>query len=85
MTPTTMDTEDTLRTQLLTVCCESMTCDLSACIGFFLVGLSSYRFEQLHHSLLTIQCQHLTFKTNGESNLTLTTALCTTDVVASGA
>ncbi len=38
MTPPTMDTEDTTRTLLLTVRCESMICGLSACIGFYFGG-----------------------------------------------
>ena len=38
MTPTTMDTEDTTHTLLLTVRCESMICGLSACIGFYFGG-----------------------------------------------
>ncbi len=63
MTPTTMDTSDTThRTMLLTARCESTICGLSECIGFhFGGGMSSYHLEQLHHSLATIECQHLTY------------------------
>lgn len=62
MTPTIMDTADTThRTMLLTTGCESTICGLSECIGFYFGGgMSSYHLEQLHHSLATIECQHLT-------------------------
>ncbi len=63
MTPTAMDTAaTTYRTMLLTARCESTNCGLSECIGFYFGGgMSSDHLEQLHHSLATNECQHLTY------------------------
>jgi hypothetical protein len=62
MTPTTMDTSDTThRTMLLTARCESTICGLSECIGLYFGGACLLTtLEQLHHSLATNECQHLT-------------------------
>jgi hypothetical protein len=50
MTSTTMGTEDTTRTLLLTVGCESMICGLSACIGFYFGGV--YLLAALNNSTI---------------------------------
>jgi hypothetical protein len=59
MMPTIMAV--THRTMLLTARCKVAICGLFEYIGFHFGGACLLTTFKLHHSLATIECQHLTF------------------------
>lgn len=59
MIPTMMNT--THRTTLLRARCKVTIFGLSECIGSYFGGACLRTTYKLHHSLATIECQHLTF------------------------